>query len=179
MCGSRPSSLVTSGVHGKWHHCLGHMCGSRPSSLVTSGVLGKVTGDTSLVWVVDLASRYISHIGLVRLYPLDLLISFTLMYGALLPLFQKGVIIIMRSLLMISLASYGYILWRLELRCLLPTGLLLQWFAYSMALLFLFFMPPLPKSTYLVLFVTFFLNKALFLSTRAHRCSCSKRCCSA
>jgi hypothetical protein len=43
----------------------------------------------SLVWVVDLASKYNSHIRLVKLYPLDLLISFTLMYGALLPLFQK------------------------------------------------------------------------------------------
>jgi hypothetical protein len=71
---------------------------SRLSSLVTSGVLGKVTGDTlppSLVWVLDLASRYNSHIRLVRLYPLDILISFTLMYEARLPLFQKGVIVTM------------------------------------------------------------------------------------
>jgi hypothetical protein len=50
---------------------------------------------TSLVWVVDLASRYNSHIRLAKLCPLDLLISFTLMYGALLPLFRKGVIVIM------------------------------------------------------------------------------------
>jgi hypothetical protein len=49
----------------------------------------------SLVWVDILARRYNSHIRLARLYPLDLLISFTLMYGALLPLFQKGVIITM------------------------------------------------------------------------------------
>jgi low temperature requirement protein LtrA len=44
----------------------------------------------SLVWVAVLTSRYNSHIRLARLYPLDLLISFTLMYGALHPLFQKG-----------------------------------------------------------------------------------------
>jgi hypothetical protein len=49
----------------------------------------------SLVWVVDLASRYNSHIRLAKLCPLDLLISFTLMYGALLPLFRKGVVVIM------------------------------------------------------------------------------------
>jgi hypothetical protein len=44
----------------------------------------------SLVWVVNLASRYNSHIRLVRMCPLDLLISFTLMYGALLTFILKG-----------------------------------------------------------------------------------------
>jgi hypothetical protein len=51
---STPTTIVTSCVtststsFAQWHHRLGHMCGSRLSSLVTSGVLGKVSGDTSL-----------------------------------------------------------------------------------------------------------------------------------
>jgi hypothetical protein len=43
-----PFVVSASTSFAQWHHRLGHMCGSRLSSLVTSGVLGKVTGDTSL-----------------------------------------------------------------------------------------------------------------------------------
>jgi hypothetical protein len=68
---------------------------------------------------------------------------------------------------MISLSLLGYIFWRLELKCLLPIRLLLRWFYHSMTLPFMFSMPTLVESTYLVLFVTFFLSRALVLSTRA------------
>jgi hypothetical protein len=53
-CQSTPTADATPFVvsastsFAQWHHRLGHICGSRLSSLVTSGVLGKVTGDTSL-----------------------------------------------------------------------------------------------------------------------------------
>jgi hypothetical protein len=43
-----PFVVSASTSFAQWHNRLGHMCGSRLSSLVTSGVLGKVTGDTSL-----------------------------------------------------------------------------------------------------------------------------------
>jgi hypothetical protein len=43
-----PFVVSASTSFAQWHHRLGHMCGSRLSSLVTSGVLGKVTGDISL-----------------------------------------------------------------------------------------------------------------------------------
>jgi hypothetical protein len=50
---------------------------------------------------------------------------------------------------------------------LLHIRLLLQWFAHSMTPPFVFFVPTLQEDTYLVLFVNFFLSRALFLKTRA------------
>src|SRR5438105_4543779 len=41
-------ATTTAVSFAQWHHRLGHMCGSRLSSLVSSGTLGKVSGDTSL-----------------------------------------------------------------------------------------------------------------------------------
>jgi hypothetical protein len=49
----------------------------------------------SLVWPVSLASSYSSPILVVRQCLLEILILFTLMYGALLPSFRNGDIIIM------------------------------------------------------------------------------------
>jgi hypothetical protein len=43
-----PCVAFASTSFAQWHHHLCHMCGSRLSSLVTSGVPGKVSDDTSL-----------------------------------------------------------------------------------------------------------------------------------
>jgi hypothetical protein len=143
------------------------MCESRLSSLVTSGVLGKVTGDTSLRCMGCRLGKQIllpySTSQTVSTRPFDLIQSDV--WGPA-PFFRRGIIVTMLSLLMISLASPGYIFWRLGLRCLLPIRLLLRWFAHSMTLPFMFFVPTLSESTSLVLFITFFLRRALFLSTR-------------
>ena len=95
------SAASTTTTFAQWHRRLGHLSGSRLSTLVGSGVLGLVSGDVALHWVVSLANSYSSPILLVTLFRSTLLISFTLMYGVVLLLSQKGVIPTMSYLLMI------------------------------------------------------------------------------
>ena len=104
------SAASTTTTFAQWHRRLGHLSGSRLSTLVGSGVLGLVSGDVALHWVVSLANSYSSPILLVTLFRSTLLISFTLMYGVMLLLSQKGVIPTMSYLLMIIRDLPGSIL---------------------------------------------------------------------
>jgi hypothetical protein len=61
-----------------------------------------------IIKVVTLENKYNFHILLVILILLDLLILFTLMFGVLLPLFQRVAINIVSFLLMIILVILGF-----------------------------------------------------------------------
>jgi hypothetical protein len=163
-----PCVASASTSFAQWHRRLGHMCGSRLSSLVTSGVLGKVTGDTPLPCMGCRLGKQIELPYLVSQIvstrPFELIHSDV--WGPS-PFVSKGAIDIMSYLLMIYHASHGSISWTLELNCLLPIKPLLRWFALSLTLPFVSFVLTLSVSIYLVFFTSFFLSRVLFLSSCA------------
>jgi hypothetical protein len=68
---------------------------------------------------------------------------------------------------MIYLVSHESISWSLELKCLLSIRPLLRWFTLSLTLPFMSFVLTLSMNIYLILFISFFSNRVLFLRIHA------------
>jgi hypothetical protein len=101
---------ISSVSFAQWHHRLGHLCGSRLSTLIKSGCLGRTSSKFSFHCKgCHIENKYTFLILLVILILLDLLILFTLMFGAQFLLFQKVVINIISFLLMIILDILEFI----------------------------------------------------------------------
>ena len=80
------SAASTAPTFAQWHRRLGHLSGSRLSTLVGSGVLGPISGDAALHCTgCKLGKQLQLPFPLLILFHGALLISFTLMYGGLLP----------------------------------------------------------------------------------------------
>ena len=80
------SAASTTPTSAQWHRHLGHLSGSSISTLVGSGVLGPISGDAALHCTgCKLGKQLQLPFPLLILFHGALLISFTLMYGGLLP----------------------------------------------------------------------------------------------